>query len=309
MDQIKIGRYIAEKRKAMGLTQVELAEKLGMSNKSVSKWERGVCLPDVSVYMDLCEALGISLNEFLAGEDIEPANIAKKSEETIINVAKDGNQRSRKFKAIAMSLITVVLILLIALFSFMVKDGFFINNYLENYDYESDTYGAVSALLPSSGAFVYRFSIKDDFREAVYRIYEYDHGTLKEKPIGEMSVPLYFDADGEHGTFFKGKGYLGIIYDDCRLTLTCPGEAYNNSSYKLDLEDIITDVHEQPGIGLVPFNGMTRIKSGKEIPLLTIGYGNNGACMIPPEDFPDDPNGFIENSYNNYDIIITITFN
>ena len=77
MDQIKIGKYIAEKRKALGLTQMELAEKLGMSNKSVSKWERGVCLPDVSVYMDLCEALEITLNEFLAGEDIEPANIAK----------------------------------------------------------------------------------------------------------------------------------------------------------------------------------------------------------------------------------------
>ena len=89
MDQIKIGKYIAEKRKALGLTQVELAEKLGMSNKSVSKWERGVCLPDVSVYMDHCEALEITLNEFLAGEDIEPANIAKKSEETIINVTKD----------------------------------------------------------------------------------------------------------------------------------------------------------------------------------------------------------------------------
>ncbi len=51
MDQVKIGRYISEKRKALGLTQAELAEKLGMSNKSVSKWERGVCLPDVSVYM------------------------------------------------------------------------------------------------------------------------------------------------------------------------------------------------------------------------------------------------------------------
>ena len=70
MDLIKIGKYIAEKRKGLGLTQKQVAEKLGMSDKSVSKWERGICLPDVSIYMELCDILGISINEFLAGEDI-----------------------------------------------------------------------------------------------------------------------------------------------------------------------------------------------------------------------------------------------
>ena len=70
MDLVKIGKYIAGKRKDLGMTQKQLAEKLGMSDKSVSKWERGVCLPDVSVYSELCQILGISINEFLAGEDI-----------------------------------------------------------------------------------------------------------------------------------------------------------------------------------------------------------------------------------------------
>ena len=68
MDLVKIGKYIAGKRKDLGMTQKQLAEKLGMSDKSVSKWERGVCLPDVSVYSELCQILGISINEFLAGE-------------------------------------------------------------------------------------------------------------------------------------------------------------------------------------------------------------------------------------------------
>ena len=58
MDLIKIGKYIAGKRKSLGMTQKQLAEKLGMSDKSVSKWERGVCLPDVSVYKELCSILG-----------------------------------------------------------------------------------------------------------------------------------------------------------------------------------------------------------------------------------------------------------
>ena len=70
MDLIKIGKYIAGKRKGLGLTQRQLAEKLGMSDKSVSKWERGICLPDVSIYSELCRILGISLNEFL--KDIKP---------------------------------------------------------------------------------------------------------------------------------------------------------------------------------------------------------------------------------------------
>ena len=65
MDIAKIGRYIAEKRKRARLTQRQLADKLGKSDKSVSKWERGICLPDVSVYMELCEILEISVNEFL----------------------------------------------------------------------------------------------------------------------------------------------------------------------------------------------------------------------------------------------------
>ena len=76
MDTAKIGRYIAEKRKRAKLTQRQLADKLGKSDKSVSKWERGICLPDVSVYMELCEILEISVNEFLAGEDISEESVS-----------------------------------------------------------------------------------------------------------------------------------------------------------------------------------------------------------------------------------------
>ena len=100
MDTVKIGKYIAGKRKALGMTQAQVAEKLGMSDKSVSKWERGICLPDVSVYMALCEILGISLNEFIAGEDIEPAEVVQKSEENLIQVTEDGEHRKRKLKKI-----------------------------------------------------------------------------------------------------------------------------------------------------------------------------------------------------------------
>lgn len=96
MDLIKIGRYVAGKRKEKGLTQKQVADTLGMSDKSVSKWERGICLPDVSVYEDYCEILGISINEFLAGEDIEQENIVKKSEENLISIAADSSRRRKR---------------------------------------------------------------------------------------------------------------------------------------------------------------------------------------------------------------------
>ena len=95
MDLIKIGKYIAGKRKGLDMTQKQLAEKLGMSDKSVSKWERGICLPDVSIYSDLCSLLGISINEFLAGEDIDQGNLIQRSEETIIEVVTDHKQKQK----------------------------------------------------------------------------------------------------------------------------------------------------------------------------------------------------------------------
>ena len=115
MDLIKIGKYIAGKRKALGMTQKQLAEKLNMSDKSVSKWERGICLPDVSVYMELCEILGISINEFLAGEDIDAENVEKKSEDNIIQVTKDSKKKQKNLKSILAVVTTFAVIMVLVL--------------------------------------------------------------------------------------------------------------------------------------------------------------------------------------------------
>ena len=110
VDLVKIGRYIAGKRKELGLTQRQVAERLGMSDKSVSKWERGVCLPDVSVYEELCGMLGINLNEFLAGEDIAAENIVQKSEENLIDVASDSKHRQRRLKVVIYAMLAVLMV-------------------------------------------------------------------------------------------------------------------------------------------------------------------------------------------------------
>lgn len=115
MDLMKIGKYIAGKRKGLSLTQRQLAEKLGVSDKSVSKWERGICLPDVSLYSELCSELGISINEFLAGEDIERDNLARKSEENLFGIAIRSKQKQRQLKAIICVLIVVAIGSILAL--------------------------------------------------------------------------------------------------------------------------------------------------------------------------------------------------
>lgn len=97
MDIRKIGSFIAERRKERGLTQTKLAEQLGVTNKAVSKWENGRCLPDASLFQPLSDLLGVSLNELLSGEMI-PIEIAdEKIGETIVSLATE-SQTVRQYK-------------------------------------------------------------------------------------------------------------------------------------------------------------------------------------------------------------------
>ena len=79
MDQIKIGRFIAEERKRKEYTQRQLADKLGISDKTVSKWERGNGFPEVSLLLPLCDELGISVNELLAGDRVPDDDYREKA--------------------------------------------------------------------------------------------------------------------------------------------------------------------------------------------------------------------------------------
>ena len=74
MDQVKIGRFIAECRKKNNLTQMQLAEKLNITDRAISKWENGKAMPDSSIMLDLCSELKISVNELLSGEMVEMKN-------------------------------------------------------------------------------------------------------------------------------------------------------------------------------------------------------------------------------------------
>lgn len=118
MNQIKIGRFIAECRKEKKLTQVQLAEKLGVSDRSVSKWENGRCLPDLSLFEPLCNELEITINEFLSGERIEEKDYKEKLEENLIETIDYTNKKVfEKDKLIAKIILCVGLLVIFAAFS------------------------------------------------------------------------------------------------------------------------------------------------------------------------------------------------
>ena len=110
MNQEVIGKFIAKQRKLKELTQEELAEKLGITKNAVSKWERGLCLMDMSLLKPLSEILGVSVNDILAGEIINNKDIEKKSEENIIKLTELTNLKSIKYGIIGMALFSIILI-------------------------------------------------------------------------------------------------------------------------------------------------------------------------------------------------------
>ena len=180
MDLVKIGKYIAEKRKNLGMTQKQLAEKIGMSDKSVSKWERGVCLPDVSLYFDLCSLLGISINEFLAGEDIVHENIEKKSEENIISVVTDSKHRQKRLKYIicALLILSVFTTAVIATSLYRADRPM---NFITPMAGNSVEMQTVNLIAGPDGANAYQFTTTDKYTGLKIYCSEYHQGKLLNK--------------------------------------------------------------------------------------------------------------------------------
>ena len=122
MDQEKIGRFIAECRKKENLTQMQLAEKLGITNRAVSKWENGKAMPDTSIMLDLCNILKISVNDLLSGEVVTMENYNKKMEQNLLEMVKqkeDADKRLLSMEIFIGILVSVIFISLVFVASFV----------------------------------------------------------------------------------------------------------------------------------------------------------------------------------------------
>ena len=126
MDQIKIGKFIAERRKQQSLTQLQLAEKLNITDRAVSKWERGKSLPDTSIMLELCNILQITVNDLLNGEVVSMDNTDKKKEQLLIDMAKELELKNKiVWTSMWTILITSMIMLLTGIFivRLFVPDG------------------------------------------------------------------------------------------------------------------------------------------------------------------------------------------
>ena len=120
MDQVKIGKFISDERKAKGYTQKQLSELLGISDKTISKWECGNGFPEASLLLPLCNELEITVNELLTGERISQQNYKKKAEENMVNMIREKEENKQKILLTiiigVISTITFVTLLLVVCF-------------------------------------------------------------------------------------------------------------------------------------------------------------------------------------------------
>lgn len=115
MDQAKIGRFIAERRKEANLTQMQLAEKLNITNRAVSKWETGKAMPDTSLMLDLCNILKISVNDLLSGEVVSMENYNKKLEQHLLEMVKQKEDSDKRLLSLEIFIGVLVTVILLAL--------------------------------------------------------------------------------------------------------------------------------------------------------------------------------------------------
>ena len=118
MDQIKIGKFISTRRKEKQLTQQDLAEKLNITNRAISKWENGFCLPDVGIMPELCKILDITINDLFSGETVDMKDNEKKLEENLFEMARIKEQQDKELLSLEIFIgIIISVFLLICVFT------------------------------------------------------------------------------------------------------------------------------------------------------------------------------------------------
>ena len=296
MDLIKIGKYIAGKRKSLGMTQKQLAEKLGMSDKSVSKWERGVCLPDVSVYKELCSILGISLNEFLAGEDIAQENLIQKSETNIIEVIKDNINKEKCLKVMKCILL-VISICAVSVIGFTIYRLKKPQNYISPVAKDSIEMQTAELLAGPDGAFIYKFITTDEYKKLRLHIHRYESGRLS----NQDKVEIRFE---DIGSPKSGEIVMVPDFDNYVIKLIISGDG-NKLSTEIPILENVED-REYYGRSATEIQNIVDIRYNKQQPLIAFLYDDETMSVPALDDLINSQTEFISN--NDYVYYVAFEF-
>lgn len=295
MDLIKIGKYIAFKRKEQGLTQKQLAEKLNMSDKSVSKWERGICLPDVSVYLELCKILGISINEFLAGEDIPKETIEQKAEENIIQITKDNKNKQKYLKKIIRLLIVMLVVFIFITSIFVYKKLTQPQNYIEPYLEKSTEMQTANMLSNHPGnILLFHYNSKKYFDSLTMYLTQYQKG----KKISDKEICTFYNNPS------KGinTGNIALVVDYEASTLKII-DAFEDGYYVAEGISFLENINHYDVWDYNQIEEKTSIKYGKKQMLVALSYGKNHVTSLPIKEL--ETNKKIKNDYT---CILSIKF-
>ena len=296
MDLIKIGKYIAGKRKSLGMTQKQLAEKLGMSDKSVSKWERGVCLPDVSVYKELCSILGISLNEFLAGEDIAQENMIQKSETNIIEVIRDDINKQKCLKVMKCILL-VIAICAVSIIGFTIYRLKKPQNFIVPLAEDSIEMQTAKLLAGPDGAFIYKFITTDEYKKLRLHIHRYESGRLS----NQDKVEIGFE---DIGSPKSGEIVMVPDFDNYVIKLIISGDG-NKLSTEIPILENVED-REYYGRSATEIQNIVDIRYNKQQPLIAFLYDDETMSVPALDDLINSQTEFISN--NDYVYYVAFEF-
>ena len=296
MDLIKIGKYIAGKRKSLGMTQKQLAEKLGMSDKSVSKWERGVCLPDVSVYKELCSILGISLNEFLAGEDIAQENIIQKSETNIIEIIRD-NINKQKCLKIMKCILLVISICAVSVIGFTIYRLKKPQNFIVPLAEDSIEMQTAKLLAGPDGAFIYKFITTDEYKKLRLHIYQYESGKLS----NQDKVEIGFE---DIGSPKSGEIVMVPDFDNYVIKLIISGDG-NKLSTEIPILENVED-REYYGRSATEIQNIVDIRYNKQQPLIAFLYDDDTMSVPALDDLINSQTDLL--SKNDYVYYVAFEF-
>ena len=296
MDLVKIGKYIASKRKSLGMTQKQLAEKLGMSDKSVSKWERGVCLPDVSVYKELCSILGISLNEFLAGEDIAQENIIQKSETNIIEIIRD-NINKQKCLKVMKCILLVIAICAVSIIGFTIYRLKKPQNFIVPLAEDSIEMQTAKLLAGPDGAFIYKFITTDEYKKLRLHIHRYESGRLS----NQDKVEIGFE---DIGSPKSGEIVMVPDFDNYVIKLIISGDG-NKLSTEIPILENVED-REYYGRSATEIQNIVDIRYNKQQPLIAFLYDDETMSVPALDDLINSQTEFISN--NDYVYYVAFEF-
>lgn len=305
MDQKKIGRYIAEKRKIAGLTQEQLGERLGVSSKAVSKWECGKSMPDVSLFRDLCDQLEININELVAGEDLAADKIIAESEHSIIALFRDRIKQVKRSGSVIAILIAVIVALIAAVLFRAYSNGDFIKNYIGGFDSGADD---VKLAELKGEHFVYNtFNITDECQTVILNEHIYRNGKLykEDNPGGSLSTGDRPASGRTH------KGMIGLAWDDAHqsITTSISFDGAISSNQREMGEFLDTDLFREGStvVGPETLLAKTEIRKGEPIAVFAISFDADGQCVGGAlESYMSDPEEYYKD--NDWTFIYTLEY-